>query len=111
MFTKASLLILSDRISCYHSAIAARAVLNIVETYQQSQYVRRMNVSGSIVVAAKGATATSPQTSYVNVVQNAQNNFSATIARQQEIINQQVKFHAACTRKVSPVSSMYLVDM
>lgn len=55
----------------------------------QASYARRVSVPGGIVVGCSGSTPVQPPFANVNV-QSAQNNFSATMARQQQILKQQV---------------------
>uniref|UniRef100_A0A915PTF4 Uncharacterized protein n=1 Tax=Setaria digitata TaxID=48799 RepID=A0A915PTF4_9BILA len=58
-------------------------------TYQ-GPYMRRVGGANSIVVGCSGNTPA--QSPFANIsVQSAQNNFSATVARQQQMLKQQVK--------------------
>ncbi|VDK48960.1 unnamed protein product [Gongylonema pulchrum] len=53
-------------------------------------YARRVSVTGGIVVGCSGSASAQP--SFANSVQNAQNNFSAAMARQQQqMLKQQVR--------------------
>ncbi|KAK6113664.1 hypothetical protein QQG55_52570 [Brugia pahangi] len=56
----------------------------------QGPYIRRVGGPGSIVVGCSGNTPTQPPFANISV-QSAQNNFSATVARQQQMLKQQPK--------------------
>uniref|UniRef100_A0A0R3Q4F2 SUZ domain-containing protein n=1 Tax=Brugia timori TaxID=42155 RepID=A0A0R3Q4F2_9BILA len=56
----------------------------------QAPYMRRVGGPGSIVVGCSGNTPTQPPFANISV-QSAQNNFSATVARQQQMLKQQVR--------------------
>lgn len=52
--------------------------------------MRRVSGPGSIVVGCSGSAPAQPPFANISV-QSAQNNFSATVARQQQMLKQQVK--------------------
>ncbi|CAG9540320.1 unnamed protein product [Cercopithifilaria johnstoni] len=54
----------------------------------QAPYMRRVSVPGSIVVGCSGSAPAQPPFANISV-QSAQNNFSATVARQQQMLKQQ----------------------
>ncbi|VDM09601.1 unnamed protein product [Wuchereria bancrofti] len=56
----------------------------------QAPYMRRVGGTGSIVVGCSGNAPAQPPFANISV-QSAQNNFSATVARQQQMLKQQVK--------------------
>ncbi|MCP9261036.1 hypothetical protein DINM_004428 [Dirofilaria immitis] len=61
----------------------------------QAPYMRRVSGPSSIVVGCSGSAPVQPPFANISV-QSAQNNFSATVARQQQMLKQQVRNFIIC---------------